>query len=259
MSWKAVYAIYNEAKFLEKSIMNIIDEMDKIIIVEGCWKSGEKITKSLRSTDGTVEILERLKKSYPDKFEIIYANGENEQRHRDNYLEKLEDGDNVLWIDGDEVIHKNELKEGKRYAEYMFDMGHQMLFSHYINVFDTGAVKDSHLRGLFFKFRKDIRYLDNERAKDRPGEVYLFEDYGKGGLYNKSMPVIDWEIIKVFHFKYCKDLDKLVERRLMYSSIWDKVPDDKLEETRVALEEEYKNRYKSGIKLENMYTGELPI
>jgi len=258
MAWKAVYAIYNEAKFLERSIMNIIDEMDKIIIVEGCWKSGEKITKSLRSTDGTLEILDRLDKTYPNKFEIIHANGENEQRHRDNYLTKLEDGDNVLWIDGDELLLPKELREAKVYAEQMFKMGYQMLFSHYINVFDTGAVVDSHLRGLFFKFRNDIRYLDNERAKISPGEVYLFENYGKGGLYNKSMPVIPWEIIKVFHFKYCKDLDKLVERRLMYESVWSNVPDDKLEETRKSLEEEYRTKFKSGLKRENIYEGEVP-
>lgn len=259
MAWKAVYSVYNEAKFLEKSIMNIIDEMDKIIIVEGCWLNGEKITGSLRSTDGTIEILERLKKTYPNKFEICYENKLNEQRQRDNYLEKLEDGDNVLWLDGDEILIKKELKEAKTYVEHMFKIGHQMLFAHYINVFDTGAVKDTHLRGLFFKFRKDIRYLDNERAKGSPGEVYLFENYGKGGLYNKSMPVIDWDIVKVFHFKYCKDLDKLVERRLMYESVWRQLPDEKLEETRISLEEEYKTKYKSGLKFENVYEGELPI
>jgi len=70
--------------------------------------------------------------------------------------------------------------------------------------------------------------------------------------------VIPWEIIKVFHFKYCKDLDKLVERRLMYESVWSNVPDDKLEETRKSLEEEYRTKFKSGLKRENIYEGEVP-
>ena len=256
-NWVACYSIYNENKFIEMSIRNVVEHMDRIIIVEGCWNNGSSITKSLRSTDGTIDTIERLKKEFP-KIELYFENRDKEQRQRDSYLEKLDNNDMVLWMDGDEAVLKKELKDAKEYAEYMINkLGHQMLFSHYINVYDGFALTDDHIRGLFFKFRSDLRYLDDERVKQRPAEVYLFENYGRGALYNKSMPVIPWEIIKVFHFKYCKDLDKLVERKLMYDKIWYGLPEDKIEERRKEMMEAGKTNFVPNS--ERLYTGDFPL
>lgn len=216
--WVAVYAVYEEGEFLSHSIKSIIDSVDRMIIVEGRWVDDDKLK---RSKDNTLSVLTEIQKEYPEKVLILYENRRNEQRQRDAYLELLEDGDHIIWLDGDEIVKKEEVEDAKKYAEFMFSSGSEMIFAHYVNVFPGNlAFETPHIRGFMYHFRKDLRHLDNERVERKPDEIYLFRDYGKGPLYNKSMPVVDRAIIQIFHYKWCKNIENLRDRQAIYNKTW---------------------------------------
>ena len=259
MKWTACYQAFNEADWIEKSIRCIINDVDRIVIVEGCWSNSDDVYGSFRSTDGTIEIIQKLQKEFP-YIEMYHENRLTEQRQRDTYLEKLDDGDYVFMCDGDELVIPSQFKDAKRYSTYYLDNGsEQLLFAAYINVYDVDGklvpVLLNHRRGAFFKFRKDIRHLDDERLKARPGELYMFDDYGKGPLYNKTpMRTIPRDIFQMFHMKYAKNIESLAMREAQYRKVWSGIDELNIEN----IKEEMRQRIVQGTENQKPYEGELP-
>lgn len=102
---------YNEEDFIRETISSLYLFCDTIVITEGCWKSGKKMTKSKRSTDKTIEFI----KFFPDpenKIKLHFFNGKTQEDHRQFTLEKAKKykPDWYLNGDGDEIFHENEIE-----------------------------------------------------------------------------------------------------------------------------------------------------
>jgi hypothetical protein len=104
----ACYVVYNDALLFELSLRSIIDYVEKVIVVDGAWKSfpyGEYP----ESTDGTKEIAEKI---CGDKLIWVDCKEENgkcvpwetEIEKRSEYLKYVPTGKWFLVIDSDEVI-----------------------------------------------------------------------------------------------------------------------------------------------------------
>lgn len=93
--------VKNEENFVEYAVRSVIDHVDKIMI----YDTG--------STDVTIEILENLKKEFPEKI-IFEEKGEcDKKRHTELRQEMLErtETDWFVILDGDEVWTNRGIKE----------------------------------------------------------------------------------------------------------------------------------------------------
>jgi len=92
----ACYCIYNEVDTIEQSINSIIDYVDKIVVVDGPFLGFPAV--SLKSDDGTLDILEQYKKK------LIYIFVPKRMRAPEKRsLQFIEGADWYFQIDGDEV------------------------------------------------------------------------------------------------------------------------------------------------------------
>ena len=107
----ACYIVLNEEEFIQPSLESIYPLADRIIIVEGGndyavaagWCGTDK-----RSTDATVAKI----REFPDpqkKIELIQGAWKDKAEQRNAYAERLEPGDWMLLMDGDEVFFEHGL------------------------------------------------------------------------------------------------------------------------------------------------------
>jgi len=92
----AVYSVYNEAQYLEKSLKSIRDKVDFIIVIDGAYKKFPH--KYPFSTDGTLKIAYK----YADKVIETGEAWKSEVIKRNQYLIG-EPGDVYIQIDGHEI------------------------------------------------------------------------------------------------------------------------------------------------------------
>lgn len=100
----ALMTVYNEIDFLDYAIQSCINEVDHLVIVEGAYKETINLGKPSRSTDGTLEIIEKYKTN--PKVHIIFANEQSDKDQRNIGLSKIKELNPNGWLyihDGDEV------------------------------------------------------------------------------------------------------------------------------------------------------------
>jgi glycosyltransferase involved in cell wall biosynthesis len=93
--------VKNEERYVWFAIMSVINYVDKILL----WDTG--------STDSTFQILQQIKKQYPDKVELEQVGDVNPEEYtgiRQKMLEKTK-GDWVFIVDGDEVWWDDTIKK----------------------------------------------------------------------------------------------------------------------------------------------------
>ena len=107
----ACYIVLNEEEFIQASLESVYPLADRILIVEGGndyavaagWCGPDK-----RSTDGTVEAI----RSFNDpggKVELIQGAWRDKVEQRNAYARRLNPGDWMILMDGDEVFHESGL------------------------------------------------------------------------------------------------------------------------------------------------------
>lgn len=105
--------VYEEEDFIRPTILSLLSFCNKVVIVEGCWKSTLSLTKSKRSRDNTIDIIKDImKNSDPDnKIELHHYNGTNQIDHRRHILNicMKYNPDWYLQGDGDEIFHDKEI------------------------------------------------------------------------------------------------------------------------------------------------------
>ena len=94
---------YDEAEFIEQCIESLVDKVDRIICVDGAYARFEH--KKPYSTDGTIEIIQRLQSKYGPKIELIGSETawKDEITKRNEYF-KGKEGDFYIVLDADEVL-----------------------------------------------------------------------------------------------------------------------------------------------------------
>ncbi len=114
MKFIAQVLVYNEADCLERAVTPWLGACEQISVFEGAFQTLRNLGYSARSTDGTVEVAQKLAK---DNSNVRLTNTEvfNEPILRNNHLfETARDfgrDDTVLFIlDGDEIYSPEEVK-----------------------------------------------------------------------------------------------------------------------------------------------------
>lgn len=103
---------FNEATFIEPCICSIVKYVDQIHIIEGSWGTCTKTCGMKRSDDGTIKILQQLKKEFADKIQIHYLNKPTQLKQRSEYFEFDIPYPHFMWlIDGDEIYEEEEIKK----------------------------------------------------------------------------------------------------------------------------------------------------
>jgi hypothetical protein len=74
--------VYSEVDFLDYAIRSALPYIDDLVIVEGAYLETINLKKPARSTDGTLDIIEKYKNN--PKVHVIYANelSDPQQRNR---------------------------------------------------------------------------------------------------------------------------------------------------------------------------------
>lgn len=163
--------VRNEENFLWFSVLGVIDHVDKLLL----WDTG--------STDGTLKIVDELKKSFPEKIdfrEVGEVDAKNFSKARQEMLDKSE-CDWVLVLDGDEIWWKDSveslvstIKEDQCDAIVVPFINFVGDTFHYLDV-STGRYKiDGRIGNVSIKaFRKKIPGLSV--SKDYGSEGYIDE------------------------------------------------------------------------------------
>ena len=116
----ALMTVFNEVDFIDYAIRACLPYVDHLVIVEGAYQETIKLGVSPRSTDGTLEIIEKYK-SEP-KVHILYENQESDKDQRNaglDYIKQLNPDGWLILIDGDEVWDKDSLQMVKAAANNM--------------------------------------------------------------------------------------------------------------------------------------------
>ena len=115
---------YNEEAFIEYAIESVINYVDCVDVIEGSWASTHITGGTLRSTDGTIDILQRLKNKYGDKISLRFINEKTQLEQRNRVFDDI-NGPTVLWLwDADEIIDPIE-------AEKVVEVANNMQFECY--------------------------------------------------------------------------------------------------------------------------------
>jgi len=100
-SLSCCYILRNESAFIRASLESVLNWVDEIILID----SG--------STDGTLEILEEMKKDNP-KIQVHHRSWKDDFAASRNEAAKIARHPWVLFVDGDEVLEKNAEEKIKK-------------------------------------------------------------------------------------------------------------------------------------------------
>ena len=105
----ACYSVLNEGEFLPYSLKSVLPFVDKVVIVEGAYQCHvDNNQGQTHSIDDTWEVAQRFC-DHP-KVTAFQASEPDQMRQRDLYLDRLEDGDIYLLIDGDELYRGQDIQ-----------------------------------------------------------------------------------------------------------------------------------------------------
>jgi len=109
----AYYSVYNEADFIQQSLLSVCPKVDKTIIIEGAWRETYLVNGHRRSNDGTCDIIKSFINANP-QYDIEYheLNEDTQLKQRTAVFGLLpKDDPYLLWlVDGDEVYEEAQAK-----------------------------------------------------------------------------------------------------------------------------------------------------
>ena len=155
--------VKNEENFVEYAIRSVINYVDKIII----YDTG--------STDRTVEILENLKREFPEKI-IFEEKGECDKKHHTELRQEMLDRTNTDWfmiLDGDEVWTNRGMEEALRMINENNNI-ECLIVPFYLCV---GDVFHRHFKKGSFQILGNIDFITPRFL--RKGNVKWTGDYGR--------------------------------------------------------------------------------
>ena len=104
MKRSAIVIVCNGEPFVIPQLCNIYNHVDEIIIAEGADSTFQKIIKSKRSTDGTIESLKKFKKLYDIKNKITIIHTNCNKNRMFEACNKICAGDLIYQVDIDEFL-----------------------------------------------------------------------------------------------------------------------------------------------------------
>jgi glycosyltransferase involved in cell wall biosynthesis len=174
MSIWAHTLVRNEERYLWYSVMSVINYVDKILI----WDTG--------SDDSTCEIIERIKKMYPEKIDFRQF-GVVDSNQFTVVRQKMLDGTSADWfiiVDGDEVWWEDSIK---RLTTLIKKEGSKMdlLVSPYYNLVGDIFHYQEQSAGKYSFDRRSGHLSIRAINRNIPG-LHFEKPYGHEGLYDKD-------------------------------------------------------------------------
>jgi glycosyltransferase involved in cell wall biosynthesis len=205
--------VYNENRFIDKSISACLPYVDHLVIVEGAYQEVIKLGKPPRSSDGTIktihdifslsEMSSQFILNMPDGKVVQYieANELSDKDQRNVGLEaikKLNPDGWLLIIDGDEIYDPDTFSQIKVVAHTM--QRQDRLAAHFKSV----------------TFVNDARHCVNQNYprlfRITPGCKFVndnFMAWNDRGIGWFTPYVIKIPYVRFYHFAFCKGLDRL--------------------------------------------------
>lgn len=244
---------HNEEAWIEPCILDIYDEVDRIIIVEGAVLGRPNADKNGHSTDGTVDRIFDISDPQ-DKVEIIQQDRhwKTLEEQKQQFLNLCKEGDWLLIKDADEIWNPKDIRRLRK-AIKMYPNATEFvpIFLHFWG--DTNVVKRyekkwniCHQR--FFKWQSGMRYLSHPIATDAQGVDTCLSPQYQASRY--TIPDM-----YVYHYGYCKDLEFQKAKMDFYESELKKHNNAHLEH-RKKFEEHYDGTFDPKSLLH--FTGEHP-
>ena len=169
----ACYIVLNEEEYIAASLESIYPLADRIVIVEGGNEyavAAGLCGPDKRSMDGTLDEIE----SFPDaegKIEVVTGMWRDKAEQRNAYADRLNPGDWMLLMDGDEVFYEaglwrlSALMHERKIIRPMFD-----LFWNDFETLGTG-IWDAFPQVKAVRWKQGYRYRDHNCPCDARGRL----------------------------------------------------------------------------------------
>ena len=201
--------VFCEAEFVDYAIRACLPYVDDLVIVEGSYKESQKLGASVRSNDGTIEIIEKYRNN--SKVHIIYANEESDRDQRNVGWKKIKEinPDGFMMIcDGDEVYQKqtfdliystmNMMRRTNKKMAYFNSLTFINDFSHYTNQFFP----------RLFDLKNSVGFVNDNQMQ------WHDKIYDHSILYSQKS-----SLIKYHHYSFCKS--KRLNRTKLKKDWWE--------------------------------------
>lgn len=208
----------NEEALIEPCILQLYDQVDRIIVIEGAVQSkvdAEQATPDGHSLDRTVEIIKDVKANKDPDNKIIFVQidrpWESLEELKATFFQYMQDGDWMLITDADEFIMPTVVDD-LRLAISMEPHATEFVpagFYHFWRDANhirkpSGDWGQQHQR--FIKFQPGLQYQNHPVARDKEGVCTYFDP-----RYLARRFVLP--SFRVYHYSYCKDSDEEIEKK----------------------------------------------
>ncbi len=114
-------ALFNEIDFTRSAVLGLYNQMDKIIVVEGSVGNRPLSTSDGHSTDGTLELLEKIKKEEDPENKIVVIKlkrpWKSLEEQKSVFLDLTSPGDFLVILDADEAYHPHDIDAVRRFLD----------------------------------------------------------------------------------------------------------------------------------------------
>ena len=111
-------ALFNEIDFTRSAVLGLYNQMDKIIVVEGSVGNRPLSTSDGHSTDGTLELLEKIKKEEDPENKIVVVKlkrpWKSLEEQKSVFLDLTSPGEFLVILDADEAYHPHDIDAVRR-------------------------------------------------------------------------------------------------------------------------------------------------
>ena len=195
--------VYNEAEFVEAAIRSTIHYVDQMIIIEGAWgeflDGNPKATE--RSNDGTLAILELMRREHPDKIKIVRRNSDSQLKQRDVYFEYAPKEPHIMLLqDADEVWTDEEMAKVKIISQ-------NLPANHVVTVNSAVFINDL----------RHVSYVTYPRIWSLPAGTHNFVEPNRivsnNGISNGIEYVMLPTSLMYFHYSYCHSPERFTAKK----------------------------------------------
>jgi len=164
--------VKNEERYIWYAIMSVIDYIDKVMV----WDTG--------STDGTMKIVESIKKRYPEKIELKEC-GEVTPEKYTVLRQKMLDRTNSDWfmiLDGDEVWWDDSIRKVTEFVRKK-GKGYDTIVNPYFNIVGDIYHFQEEAAGMY-KIGKRKGHINVRFINRRIPGLYTTRPHGQHGYFD---------------------------------------------------------------------------
>ena len=214
----ALMIVCNGAQFIEAQLKHIYSVVDEIVIVEGADVFFQKVIKSKRSNDGTIEIIDRFIADYDADQKVKLINVGRSKNIMVRVGNEVCTGDLIYQVDVDEFLRHETINAAfERLKKHNTVSIPQRSYFKWPDRYLSGA-RDYSIRDLPIRFFKN-RLKDGLRLNHIPQAYY--SDEHKKVVFPKSITHLP---LKDYAYHFMAIFRKQLEDKMKYYAIRDGVP-----------------------------------